>query len=523
MLRQLLGFPLPRERFSDAGAGAGPAGIYEEETLPLAAPAAAATTAPDDNGSGGSLVVRMLRQADETLFGGGGGSGSGGDEQAPRRPGGGGEGAARPPPLPSVVALSAASGAAANAANGNNGNNGSRDSHFSASVVTVGQQKPAAREAGGGGAGGAGAGPATATVAALATSAAPSAPAAQRRSLVLPAVYGLANLSSVIAIVVANKLALKTHGFSFPVALTWCHTAFTALGMTLLARLALFERKGVPRRRAAPVACVYVGFLVLNNLSIQLNTVGFYQVSKIAITPVIVAIERVCYGKKASGRVLAATAVLLSGVLLCSVSDAQVAASPLAALVAAANVLVSALYQVWASTKQRELGVDGMQLLHQIAPPAVLMLGVMVPLLEPVGWGSVFGGGAAATTAAAAAAAATTAAAPLRPTLLTFDYTAPALFWIGLSSVLGLVVTATTFLFIGATSSLTYNVVGHLKTVGIVSAGVLFFREALSARRLVGLGLAMSGIVWYSQVKMQEQAQEQQEQEVARRRGGGAG
>jgi solute carrier family 35 protein E3 len=186
--------------------------------------------------------------------------------------------------------------------------------------------------------------------------------------------------------------------------------------------------------------------------------------------------------------------------------------------VAAANVLVSALYQVWASTKQRELGVDGMQLLHQIAPPAVLMLGVLVPLLEPVGWGSVFGGGGAAAAVGAAAAATT---APARPTLLTFDYTAPALFWIGLSSVLGLVVTATTFLFIGATSSLTYNVVGHLKTVGIVSAGVLFFREALSARRLVGLGLAMSGIVWYSQVKMQEQAAEAQEREAERRRGGG--
>jgi solute carrier family 35 protein E3 len=391
---------------------------------------------------------------------------------------------------------------------------------------------------------------ATAPPTTIATTATPNNPT---RSFLLPLVYGLANLSSVIAIVVANKLALKTHGFSFPVALTWCHTAFTAAGMALLARCGFFRpalatgnddgttttTSGLPLRRALPVAVVYVGFLVLNNLSIQLNTVGFYQVSKIAITPVVVAIERAFYGKRASGRVLLSTTLLLSGVLLCSVSDAAVAAAPLAAAVAAANVCVSALYQVWASVKQRELGVDGMQLLHGIAPPAMLMLGVMVPVFEPVGWGKsgIFGGGGGAGAGAGGAAAAAAAATTTKKTLLTFDYTAPAVFWIAVSSALGLVVTATTFLFIGATSSLTYNVVGHLKTVGIVAAGVFLFGDSLGGRRLLGLALAMAGIVWYSRIKVQEQSQEQaavvveqrqqreqqQEMVAGRARGGGGG
>lgn len=36
-------------------------------------------------------------------------------------------------------------------------------------------------------------------------------------------------------------------------------------------------------------------------------------------------------------------------------------------------------------------------------------------------------------------------------------------------------VSLSTFLVIGATSSLTYNIVGHLKTVIILTGGVVFF------------------------------------------------
>ena len=97
-------------------------------------------------------------------------------------------------------------------------------------------------------------------------------------SALLPVVYGLTNLASVIAIVVANKLVLYTYNFRFAVTLTWLHTIFTALGMVVLSATGLFEAKRTPLAKALPVAAVYVGFIVLNNLSIQLNTVGFYQV-----------------------------------------------------------------------------------------------------------------------------------------------------------------------------------------------------------------------------------------------------
>lgn len=56
----------------------------------------------------------------------------------------------------------------------------------------------------------------------------------------------------------------------------------------------------------------------------QINTVGFYQISKIAITPVVVTIEAIFYAKYPSKAALAATGVLLVGIALATVTDQQV-------------------------------------------------------------------------------------------------------------------------------------------------------------------------------------------------------
>lgn len=72
----------------------------------------------------------------------------------------------------------------------------------------------------------------------------------------------------------------------------------------------------------------------------------------------------------------------------------------------------------------------------QVAPIAVVLLGVLIPLIEPVGWRTKAAG-----------------------TILGYSYSGKAVLWIMFSSCLGLVVTLTTYLFIGVTSPLTYNVV----------------------------------------------------------------
>ena len=51
------------------------------------------------------------------------------------------------------------------------------------------------------------------------------------------------------------------------------------------------------------------------------------------------------------------------------------------------------------------------------------------------------------------------------------------------SAALGLLVSLSMFLMIGATSGVTFNVVGHVKTVLILAGGVVLFGDRMCARR----------------------------------------
>jgi hypothetical protein len=82
--------------------------------------------------------------------------------------------------------------------------------------------------------------------------------------------------------VFANKAVFQTYGFHFTFALTEVHTAFTLLGMIIMSRMGFFESKRLPTGSLMQLAAAYVGYIVLCNLSLKVNTVGFYQVMKIA-------------------------------------------------------------------------------------------------------------------------------------------------------------------------------------------------------------------------------------------------
>lgn len=269
--------------------------------------------------------------------------------------------------------------------------------------------------------------------------------------------------------------------FHFTYALTFVHTLVTWLGMQAFLRAGLFEPKDVPKERLAPLAAAYVGYIVLCNLNLNINPVGFYQISKIAVAPAVLAIEAVVYGKRASSKVAAAVAVVCLGVGLATVTDPQISSNLMGLLVGFGSVLATALYQIWAGVKQKELGLGSMQLLHQYIPLAAMLLGVLVPIFEPMGW----------TDAHA-------------DTILGYHYGATSIAAILVSAVLGLLVNLSTFLVIGATSSLTYNVVGHVKTVIILAGGVVFFGDTMSQNKLGGIMVAMGGIIWYTQIKLQE-------------------
>eukprot|EP01024_Parvocaulis_polyphysoides_P001398 TRINITY_DN10374_c0_g6_i1.p1 TRINITY_DN10374_c0_g6~~TRINITY_DN10374_c0_g6_i1.p1 ORF type:complete len:230 (+),score=19.27 TRINITY_DN10374_c0_g6_i1:24-692(+) len=154
-------------------------------------------------------------------------------------------------------------------------------------------------------------------------------------------------------------------------------------------------------------------------------------------------------------------------------------------------VMSSAAYTVWISKLKKELDVSSMQLLNEYAPMAVLLLVGCTLSFENVGW--IKGG---------------------EDSLLGYKYNFLSVSVIVLSACMGLLVSLSTFLFIGATSALTYNVVGHLKTLFIVGGGVIIFGEEITLKKALGIAVAMGGIVWYNELKKQESQQAQQNKKL---------
>lgn len=291
--------------------------------------------------------------------------------------------------------------------------------------------------------------------------------------------YGALNIISASGIVFANKVVFANFQFKYTFALTWIHTAFTLVGMRVMAASGMFDTKVLSQVQLFPLAAAYVAYIVLCNLSLKVNTVGFYQVMKIAVAPTVLVLDLILFRKIPPPKVVASVAVVCLGIGLATVNDTQMVTNVYGIIVGVGATIMTALYQIWAGSKQKDLKASSMQLLHAYTPQSAVLLGILVPLCEPLGWKT---------------------HAP--DTLLGYKYSTGAVVAIIISAVLGLLVSLSTFLVIGATSSLTYNVVGHLKTVIILSGGCLLFGDAMPLKKFLGVCTAMVGIIWYTQLKL---------------------
>lgn len=125
-------------------------------------------------------------------------------------------------------------------------------------------------------------------------------------------------------------------------------------------------------RQIFPLSAFFAGFLILNNLSLIHNPVGFYQLSKILTTPCVVLINFVLFRKMISKERLFAMLVTCVGMALVSVESVK--SNLVGTLIASAAFTATACYQVWIGKKIVELNVDAPQLLLNQSAMAVWLL-----------------------------------------------------------------------------------------------------------------------------------------------------
>lgn len=129
-----------------------------------------------------------------------------------------------------------------------------------------------------------------------------------------------------------------------------------------------------------PISLFFCGFLILGNLSLAYNTVGFYQLAKIMTTPTVVLLNFALFGITVSWQTLGSVIMSCFGVAL--VTTQFVLSNPFGTVIAVAAWTITALYQIWIGKKIKDLSVSAPQLLLNQAPVSVVLLLCFAPFVD---------------------------------------------------------------------------------------------------------------------------------------------
>ncbi|RKP18999.1 TPT-domain-containing protein [Rozella allomycis CSF55] len=282
-------------------------------------------------------------------------------------------------------------------------------------------------------------------------------------------VFIVTNVISSVGIVLLNKSVFKTYNFNYGTFLTILHFLGTFFGLLVCSMLGLFEFKRIPIKKVITLSASFCGFVVLTNLSLQYNSVGFYQMAKVLTTPGVVFIQYFFYNKSVNIKTLLTITWICIGVMIASVSDVRL--NFRGAVVALLGVMVTSYYQVSIGSKQKELEVNSMQLLLYQSPISSLMLLIVLPLFEDLN------------------------------ALVNYQWTLNSIYAILGTCMLAFFVNLSIFLIIGKMSALTYNIVGHFKLCTVVVLGMFLFDEPPTNRSLLGISMTIAGVFYYSTLK----------------------
>lgn len=273
-----------------------------------------------------------------------------------------------------------------------------------------------------------------------------------------------------------------------------------------------FERKISPLVQLLPLAFVFAGHTVVTNWSLALLEVAIYQEIRILVTPMTVIINFVAYKKTISWQSLFALFVVCTGIGLTVYSDTlqklarqqalaeatssdittrtlhyyisrslhtiratgihSLKNSPIGYFFGMGGVFLSALYTVWMGVYLKKLQVTSMQLLHVQAPLGCVLLLIMTPFLD---------------------------IAPIWRDITSYEY-----LLLIISGLCAVLINMSQFFIVAGSSALSSTVVGHFKTVLIVSVGWVMATSSMTLGSGTGILIAIVGIFGYSAIGLRE-------------------
>ncbi|KAL9680933.1 hypothetical protein QQ045_012714 [Rhodiola kirilowii] len=161
--------------------------------------------------------------------------------------------------------------------------------------------------------------------------------------------------------------------------------------------------------------------------------------------------------------------VVLLGVAVCTVTDVSVNTKGFLAAVVA--VWSTALQQYYVHFLQRKYSLGSFNLLGHTAPvqaASLLLLGPFVDYLLT------------------------------NQRVDAYDYSMTSVLFIALSCTIAIGTNLSQFICIGRFTAVSFQVLGHMKTIFVLIMGFFFFgKEGLSLQVVLGMSIAILGMIWY--------------------------
>ncbi|KAA8537953.1 hypothetical protein F0562_027467 [Nyssa sinensis] len=279
----------------------------------------------------------------------------------------------------------------------------------------------------------------------------------------------LFNVVTSVGIIIVNKALMATYGFSFATTLTGLHFATTTLMTAVLRWLGYIQASHLPLPELLKFI-LFANFSIVGmNVSLMWNSVGFYQIAKLTMIPVSCLLEVVFDKIRYSRDTKLSIAVVLLGVAVCTVTDVSVNTRGfIAALIA---VWSTSLQQYYVHFLQRKYSLSSFNLLGHTAPAQAGSLLLLGPFLDY--WLT-------------------------KKRVDTFDYNIASSVFIILSCTIAVGTNLSQFICIGRFTAVSFQVLGHMKTILVLILGFLFFgKEGLNLQVVIGMVIAVIGMIWY--------------------------
>ncbi|KAL2629494.1 hypothetical protein R1flu_014180 [Riccia fluitans] len=289
------------------------------------------------------------------------------------------------------------------------------------------------------------------------------------------------NVISSVGIIMANKQVMSGYNFRFATTLTALHFTITALVGFISSRSGVISSKHVPFFELFAFSLVSNTSIVGMNLSLMLNSVGFYQIAKLSMIPTVCVLEWILHGKTYTKEVKTAVFVVMIGVGICTVTDVKVNMAGFTA--ACVAVICTSLQQIYIGSMQKKHNIGSFELLSKTAPIQAGSLILFGPFVDYTLNGY---------------------------NLLEYSMSWGAAFFIGLSCTLAVFCNMSQYLCIGRFSAVSFQVLGHMKTVCVLILGWVLFDSVLTFKNMSGMGMAILGMVIYSWAVEQAKLQAKQ-------------